>query len=351
MRIRTVAMGLVCVASLTGQSRGQKFRWQDYCFNHPAAPFCQGHDYAVKRPKATKDTAGTAPGEFDTDPLPATPPTVTPSVIVVGGIDWRFADPSADALVGFNYSALSSSPLARSVIAGFRANQGLTEADMQKIFERLSGVGQVALSVRGSQIVAMIGGRAADSTLPTLEAGLKAVPVSGNAMLVGHSDAVDQAVQRIAAKGPPAELTHLAEERQAGSDFWAVGSAGFAGPQAVSAGAKRFSLAISIREHLASDLFLEFDGIPGANTLGLWQPTFGVATLEGNVVHVKTSMEADEVRRKFGQIAASPHGRRLADLITAARYLPAPGSSVPKPTKPIIYGLESGPKEVTQLPR
>src|SRR6476661_8782443 len=155
MKIRIVAMGLVCVAGLHGQSRGQKFRWQDYCFNHPAAPFCQGHDYAVKRPKATKDTADTAPGEFVTDPLTATPPSVTPSVIVVGGIDWRFADPLADALVGFNYSALSSSPLARIVIAQLGANQGLTEADMQKIFDRLSGVGQVALSIRGNQIVAM----------------------------------------------------------------------------------------------------------------------------------------------------------------------------------------------------
>jgi hypothetical protein len=350
MRIRTVAIALVWVASLFGQSRGQKFRWQDYCFNHPAAPFCQGHDYAVKRPKATKDTAGTAPGEFVTDPFPSTPPSVTPSVIVVGGIDWRFADRLADALVGFNYSALSASPLARSVIAELGANQGLTEAEMQKIFERLSGVGQVALSVRDKKVVVMVGGRATDSTLPAPEAGLKTVPVSGTATLVGHADAVDQAVQRIAAKGPPAELTRLAEERQAGSDFWAVGSAGFAGQQAMSAGVKRFSLAVSIRNRLTSDLSFEFDGIPSADTLALWQ-TFGAATVEGNVVHVKTSMEADEVKRKFDQIATSPHGRQLGELITAARYLPAPDSSVPKQTKPVIYGLDSGPKEVNQLPR
>src|SRR2546426_1776751 len=236
MRIRILALGLVWTASLCGQRR---FSWQDYCFNHPAAPFCRGHECAVKRAAPTKDAA---PGNVVTNPFPPPPRNVTPSLIVVGGIDWRFADPFADALAGFNLSGLSASPLARSLIAQLGAKQGLTEADMQKIFDGLAGVNQVALSVRDDRIVAVVTGRVTASTLSAPEAGLKAVPLSANAILVGHSDAVDQSVRRIEMKDPPTELTRLAEERQASSEFWATGSAGLVGPEAVSAGVKRFSL-------------------------------------------------------------------------------------------------------------
>jgi hypothetical protein len=178
-------------------------------------------------------------------------------VIVAGGIDWRFADALADALAGLNGTTLSASPVARSLIAQLGANQGLSAADMQKISARLSSVNQVALSVRDNRMVVMITGRVTDSTLPALEAGWKAVPVMGNAMLVGNAEAVDQAVQRMAMDVPPADLTRLAEERQANSEFWAVGSARLAGPQAVSAGVKRFSLTVSIQDRLTTDLAFE----------------------------------------------------------------------------------------------
>src|SRR5437899_1598396 len=185
MRIRILALGLVWAASLYGQAH--RTRWQDLCFKNPAAPFCRGNDYAIKPPAKKKDAA--TPNVV-TNPFPPPPQHVTPSVIVVGGIDWRFADPFADALVGFNFTGLSASPLARSLIAQLGANQGLTEADMRKIFDGLSGVDQVALSVHDNRIVAMVTGPVTDSTLPTPVAGSKAVLVSVNAMLVGHADAV-----------------------------------------------------------------------------------------------------------------------------------------------------------------
>jgi len=162
------------------------------------------------------------------------------------------------------------------------------------------------------------------------------VPVSGSAMLVGHAEAVDQAVQRIAMKGPPSELTRLAEERHAGSEFWAIGSARLVGPQAVSAGVKRFSLTVSIRDRLTSDVALEFYHAPDAKTLEMWQSTLGATTLEGSVVHARTSMEAGEVRQKFGQIAAGSVGERLAALVEAARYLPMRDTTVPKQARPVI---------------
>jgi hypothetical protein len=345
MGIRILGLSLVWTASLFGQYGHPRFSWQEACFKNPGAPYCQGHDFAVKHTAPAKNTG---PGNIVTNPFPSTstPQKVSPSVIVVGGIDWRFADPFADAIVGFNLSDLAASPLARGLIAQLGASQGLTEADLQKIFDGLSGVDQVAFSVHNNRVVVMITGRVADSTLPAPEAGWKAVPVSGNAMLVGHADAVDWAMRRIAMKGPLAELTRDAEERQATSEFWAVGSPGLVGPQAIAAGVKRFSMSVSVRNRLATDVAFEFNGVPTAQTLKTWQTPAGATTLEGNVLHVRMSMEASEVQQKFGKIAAGPVGQRLAGLVTAARYLPVRDTTAPKQTKAVIYGLDDGPKEV-----
>jgi hypothetical protein len=92
------------------------------------------------------------------------------------------------------------------------AKQGLPEADTQKLFDGLSGVDQVAISVHNDRMVAMITGSVADSGLPAPEAGLKAMPVSGGVMLIGHAGAVDQAMQRIAMKGPATALTRSTSE-------------------------------------------------------------------------------------------------------------------------------------------
>jgi hypothetical protein len=341
MRTRVLALGLLCAASLCAQRR---FNWQNYCFDHPAAPFCSGNDYAIKQPPKN------APRDSVTSPLPATLANGTPSDSA-GGIDWRFADPSPDVLVGFNVRRLSTSTLARSLMVKLGASQNLTDADMQKIFDGLAGIDQAALSIHDDRIVFMLAGRVADSTFTGLGQSWKATQISESAILVGHADAVDQALQRLAIKTQPAAFARLAAERQADSDLWAVGSSALVAPQAVSAGAKRFSLAVSIRNRLTSDLAFDFDGPPSSDTRRTWQSLLGVDTLEGDTVHVNMSMEAGETEQKFGQIAASPIGQRLAALVKVARYLPVHVTAVPNPTKPVIYGLDNGPKEVKQYPK
>src|SRR5258708_7233259 len=46
MRIRILALGLAWTASLCGQHH--RFSWQEACFKNPRAPYCSGHEYAVK---------------------------------------------------------------------------------------------------------------------------------------------------------------------------------------------------------------------------------------------------------------------------------------------------------------
>jgi hypothetical protein len=333
MRIRILALGLFCVVGLSGQHR--RFSWQNYCFNNPASPVCKGRDYAVKRPPRTKN--GQTPGSAATNPdlstgeMPAGPD--------VNGIDWRFADPEADALAGFDLTRLRNSPLARDLLARLGAGQGLSDADMQKVFERLSGVDRAALSMRGGRMVAVIVGRTMDAVLIAPDGGLKAVPVSANSMFIGHADAVDQAVRRLSINGPPSELTQAAWELQGSGEFWAVGKAGLAGSEADTAGMKDFSMTVSIGSKLAGDAAFQFEKEPPAGAVQLWQTTLGATTLEDGVLHVRLSMEPDEVKEKFGAIASSPLGRRLAGLVKAAQYLPVRDPNAPKKPGPVINGL------------
>ena len=343
--MRILILGLVSLAGVYGQYGHQRFSWQDACFKNPRLPYCLGHDSAVKPERPGKKDA-THNTSSDSDPL-APLENVTPEQIAAGAIDWRFADPSSDALVGFHARKLSALPLARTVIAQLGANQGLGHADMEKIFERLSGVNQVAISIHDNQTVVMITGRGSDSTAPHLEQGWKAVPVVGNAMLVGHAEAVDQAVKRMALDDPPGDLVYMATGRQAASEFWAVASAGLVGPQAGSTSVQRFGLTVAISDHITSDLALEFNTAPDANTLKSWAPALK-GSIDGNVVHVTTTIEANEVQKKFGPIAASPIGEHLTSLVKATRYLPERDASAPKQAKPKILGLDSGPIEVNQ---
>jgi len=104
---------------------------------------------------------------------------------------------------------------------------------------------------------------------------------------------------------------------------------------------KQFSLTVSIRNNLISDMAFEFDGEPSVSALRMWQTPLSASTLEDNVVYVKMSIEADEAPQKFGQIAASPLGQRLAAVVKAAQYLPVRVTAAPRQARPVIHGLDS----------
>jgi hypothetical protein len=271
--------------------------------------------------------------------------TMAPT-IDAAGIDWRFADPSADALAALDCSKLPASSFAHGVIDQLASNQGLTPAEAQKIFRALSGVNQVALSIHADSILIMITGRPSDAILPALEAGWKSVPLGENALLIGNAAAVDQASQRLSTYNALGELTQEAQQRAAGSEFWAAGSAKLAGPQAVSAGVKRFELTASMLDRLTSDTVFEFEAAPDPGAIRGWLSTLGDAKIEGNAVGARMSTDADETRRKLAQIAGSPLGLGLGALIQSARYLPVRDTATTVHTKPVIFGLDSGPREV-----
>jgi hypothetical protein len=329
VKIRTFALGLALMTSLFGQ---KSFSWQNACFNNGALPYCQGRDFAVKPTKPGKN--GSMGGSYGGTPMTAD--DAAPSVIGMSGINWRFADPLAESLASVSFNKLSPSPLARFVMSALGANQGLKEANMGPIFDAFSSVDQVALSIRGGQILIMVTGYSTESTLPALEAGWKAVP-NGNTMLIGPAEAVDQAAQRIAADGPLSELARLAGKRQANGDIWVASSTD---PEAVKAGAKRLVVTASMRDRLTGDSVFEFGQAPDAKIISTLPVGPGVTSVEGNKVHVKMSVEIDKVQPSLAEIAGTPLGEYLWVLVKAGRYVPArdPAKALPKPK---ISGLDS----------
>jgi hypothetical protein len=166
-------------------------------------------------------------------------------------------------------------------------------------------------------------------------------------LLIGHTDAVNEAVQRIAvATAPLSDLASMAIGRPDDSEFWAVASANLVGPEAAKAGVQRFSLTASMRDSLISDTIFEFNGDPDASAVKGWLSTLGDAQLDGPIVHAKMSMKLEETKQNSGQIAASPFGQRLGALIQSARYLPVRDTATTVHTKPVIFGLDDGPREV-----
>jgi len=328
-------MGLLVATSLFGQYGHHRFSWQESCFNNFSLPYCQGRDFGIKQPKGKNGSSRGVGGEVD---FPAT--NVTAAEVVAGAIDWRFADPSAETLVGFHAKKLAALPLGRKMVAHLETSLGLAPVEIDSLLERLSGAEQVAISVGQNQTVMMVTARESDSTPPPLEPGWKATPVYGNALLIGQAEAVDQAVQRIAKNDPPGEMMRLAMRRQANNELWVLGFPGQTGPEAGSPKVQGFSLELSNRDgFFISDLALEYSAPPDAKTLGTWAAPLKAA-VDGNVVHASTTIESHETEQKLGLIVASPIGEHLTALAKPTRYLPIHDASVPKQEKPKIYGLD-----------
>jgi hypothetical protein len=255
-----------------------------------------GHEDALKHPKHPKEQ----PDRGSVVNQTGSPGSQSgaPSVIVVGAINWRFADSNAETLAGFNVSKLLESPWARRLIAEVAADQGLDEPEILKIFDRLSNVIHIGISLRGEQVVLMVTGGVADLALPELDSGWKSERAGASTMLIGSTEAVDQSLLRIATQSGLGEFASIAEQRHAAAEFWAIGS-----------------------------------DAPAVDVLLRWSVASG-------------NSSADELESSLKEIVSSPLGQRLGILVKAARKLPGRDSKTDP--RPVIYGLEGGPREVKQ---
>lgn len=334
--MRLCLLGFVCAGSLCAQSYGPKVNdFTESCFRNPALPYCKTRDFV---PKSGAGNSGAAYGAASTGAPQAT--------LDSAGIDWRFADPFADSLAVLDCVRLSTSGFARDLIARLGSAQGLTPSQAQDVLHALSGVRRIALSVRGDAVLIMVTGRPADAVLPALESGWKALPLGASAVLIGPSAAVEEASRRLLAGDGLAGFPLAAQHRPADAAFWMIGSATLAGSDAVAAGAKQFDLAASLADPLSIVTTFHFDAAPAPAAIRPWLNTLGGVSVQGQIIRAKLSLDQSGLQQDSTQLAASPLSVGLAAVIRSARYLPVRDNAATVHTKPVIYGLDDGPREL-----
>lgn len=334
MKLLLVASGFVLACSLHAQSYGPKVKdFTESCFRNPALPYCKTRDFVTKPgAKGATNTYGTAA-------------TGSPTVDAAG-IDWRFADPSADSLAVLDCAQLSTSPLAKSIFGELSSTQGLTPAQAQDLLRALSSVSKVALSIHQDSVLVMVTGRPSDAVLPALEAGWKAVPLGASALLIGRSAAVDEASKRLTLDTELGDFPLAAQHRPAEAGFWMVASAKLAGQEAIAAGAKQFELTALLADPVSTVTAFHFDSAPDPASIRPWLNTLGGTSVQGDVVRARVYIDAPALQENSAHIAATPLGVGLSAVIRSARYLPVRDTAATVHTKPVIYGLDDGPREV-----
>ena len=99
-------------------------------------------------------------------------------------------------------------------------------------------------------------------------------PWSGKGLLIGHAEAVDEAVKRLSIDTPLGDLGSMALDREAHGQFWAAASSKVAAQQATT-GVKRLWLSALLGTRLVNDTAFEFNAAPDVNAIQPWLSTLG----------------------------------------------------------------------------
>ncbi len=247
---------------------------------------------------------------------------VLPSVISVGAIDWRFADPAADALVSTSFSNLAPSPLAHFRDVSIRSQSRLEG----------SGHGEDDARLRRRTAGGDLDARQSDPH-PGNRPLAGSEPARARSRLEGRAPAaqVDLAIERLNKDVPLPELARTAT-RLANGDLWAASNGN-------APGLKKVSVFASMRSRPTSDSVFEFVQPPDGNAIAALASGPGLVSVQGSTVHVKMSLDAENVQANVPDLATAPLGEYIGVLFRARRYILAgdPAKSQPKPK---IAGLD-----------
>jgi hypothetical protein len=330
VKLPAFSIAMVFATSLYGQYGGHRFSWQESCFNHPGLPYCQGNEYAVKPTPPPKNGGKIVV----TDPV-----TGKPVVVSVTGIDWRFADPAADGVAGIDVAKLMASPIAHDLVADWAAMLGFSQPEVEKLFESLLGVDQLAISVRDGKAVVMLTGRATAWRMASGNPDWKSAPGPGGTLLFGDAGSVDQALERLKSQAPAASGQKVNEP------IWAVLSRALLGPQEEKAGVERITVSVAMSDRLSIDSSYELSAPADKQA---WPASMPGATVDGNGVHWKSSVEAPALEETLARLGSDPAGRSLGALAGVARSLPTNQPAPIDHSKPVIYGLDDGPRQLNR---
>ena len=349
--------------------------YEDYCHDNPHAPTCHDGkpldisdamkqyeyhpklgDSTVTAPTATRQVR-TAPRVTTLSPrAPRSRASASPTVIQIGELDWRFAHPHPDLLIGMDLESLLGSELMRTLLRGWAGKLGATPKEQDQMLAGLGDAKRILISIYNKDMLAMMVGKIGNLPMGPQAGGLQFTKLSEDTALMGTEGGSLGALTRLKLQPLPNPQQDEAKLMARTYDFWVWGRADrFAGLTASSGGAtpvKKIKLGVSFRDGFNLQMILDTpDGATAAWLLADMQkgaPSGMTGAVEGSSVRYAMVLDRDRALQRFAGFMTDSLGKQFAPLITAARQMSARPSGGLRPSAGtiVIDGLDDGPKEV-----
>ncbi len=348
--------------------------YEDYCHDNPHAMTC--HDgkpidmsEAVKQyeyhPKpqeltvqapATGGPARTTPRVTTVSPRPPRARVgASPSMIQVGELDWRFAHPHPDLLIGMDFEGLLGSDLMRTLLRDWAGKLGATPKEQDQMLAGLGDSKRLLISIFNKDVLAMMVGNVGSLPDGGLPGGLRFTRLSTDTVLMGSEGGSFGALTRL--KLPPAPNAQQDEPKLMARtyDFWIWGRpdrlAGAGRGTGGNSPITKMKMGLTLRDGFNFQMILDTPDATSAARLmeGMQKtsPRGMQGAVEGNSVRYAMALDRDAALQRFAGFMTDSVGKQFAPLIAAARQMSARQSVTPRPAgKIIIDGLDDGPKEV-----
>jgi hypothetical protein len=180
----------------------------DYCYKNPNAPTCRDGkpidvradmeknmgQYLRGNGNAVKPLTLPAVPQVQTAPTRVTPqitrvprgrPSASPAMVQVGQIDWRFAHPHPDLLIGVDMESLMGSDLMRTLLRDWAGKLGATPEEQDKMLSGLSDAKRILISISNKDMLAMMVGKFGDLPQGPQAGGSKFTRLSEDTALMG----------------------------------------------------------------------------------------------------------------------------------------------------------------------
>lgn len=310
--------------------------------------------------------------------------------------DWRFADPGAAMIGGFDVQSVLQSPLVKSALDQVTAKFGGAVPGMEQTLGTLGGVSQVYFSVSGrhedADVLVLMKGNLSDAMAKafiqganmggaasgngkagdakpagTLKMDMRRVDV--NTILYGDIALLDAALRRLSlpASATPNPLVARAKTLSDGNDFWIGGSLpDIPAIALLGGGIRSLAVGLSLQQDFRFQLSLDMATAETAQALAAQArksmedarrqnkiDARQEIEVAGTTLRVKVSMDGDKVLKLLADKMAE--GLPTPGALVSAH----PSSTPPNRTQPArqevqpqqpktvrIYGLDDGPKEI-----
>jgi hypothetical protein len=355
---------------------------EDYCYHNPQMPTCikgkplkiediNGYLYKPKNDQSSTTAPKAVQPPTPTSPSTATPRrsvdwqsmrvqrgrgSASPAVIQIGELDWRFAHPHPDLLIGIDMENLLGSELMRTLLREWAGKLGATVQEQEKMLSGMSDVKRVLISIQNRDLLAMMIGKIDNVPVGVQLGGMKFTPISSDTVLMGTEAGSFGALTRLKLAALPDAQQQEPKLMARTYDFWVWGRADrLAGLGAGASGnspVKKIKLGVSFRDGFNLQMILDTtDPASAARLLATMQKTAPqglLGAVEGNSVRYAMVLDRDAALKRFAGLMTDSFGKQFAPLIAAARQISARQAAGARPSsgKIVIDGLDDGPKEV-----